>query len=744
MVWVPVGGATAWGLAALGFLFHWHKCGWRFPLGITWLGLASSAGLSMVLGAAQFLPVIEFIQQTRRTGSVVPLDLYPFSIEPLRLAELAWPKVLGSHLGGNSFWRDTMKLPGYPPEIWTPSLYLGGLTLVLALSALGLRRGPPCRGWLSVLVVTSLMGSLGQYTSPIWAARALAAAWNWAPLRDLGHSLGPLDPVHTTTIRLDGFLRDGDGSVYWWMAMVLPGFGWFRFPAKLFTFTALGLAALAGIGWDGLRTSRGRGITAGALFGSFLIVSLGVLAGVWIERPAILSAFRQAAVPSMFGPFDAEAGFRALVRGLTQAAVVLALGFGVLCQIRSRPRWAGAAALIAMTADLAVANAREVLTVPQTLLDSKPEVLRIIEDQERRNPAPGPFRIHRMLAWHPLGWQKTPSIDRVSEILDWEHNTVQAKHGINFGVEYTHTMGVAELWEYDWFFRGVPRIIHSPETAKDLGITVGQEVIDFPRRSFDIWNTRYFIIPVYPHGWRDPFRGYASFLYRTDLIYPEPEALPGPEGAQRHESWMENHDFQIRRNLNDFPRAWVVHQARWLKPAAGQSPEARNHALQEMIYAGDPIWHDPTRRAFDPGLLAWVDDDKRRELSPYLSGQVPRTTEIIKVRYPTPQQVELAVSLESPGLVILSDVYYPGWELTIDGNPAPIYPVNRMMRGAAVAAGAHHLVYSYEPRSFQAGRVVSIVAVVMLTLGSVICVLRPVDAVVGMEKQDSSSRASSS
>ena len=42
------------------------------------------------------------------------------------------------------------------------------------------------------------------------------------------------------------------------MTAVLPGFRQFRFPAKLFTFTALGLAALAGMGWDDLLTRRGR------------------------------------------------------------------------------------------------------------------------------------------------------------------------------------------------------------------------------------------------------------------------------------------------------------------------------------------------------------------------------------------------------------------------------------------------------------------------------------------------------
>ncbi len=32
--------------------------------------------------------------------------------------------------------------------------------------------------------------------------------------------------------------------------MVMPGFGSFRYPSKLLTFMAVGLAVLAGLGWD--------------------------------------------------------------------------------------------------------------------------------------------------------------------------------------------------------------------------------------------------------------------------------------------------------------------------------------------------------------------------------------------------------------------------------------------------------------------------------------------------------------
>jgi uncharacterized membrane protein YfhO len=41
--------------------------------------------------------------------------------------------------------------------------------------------------------------------------------------------------------------------------------------------------------------------------------------------------------------------------------------------------------------------------------------------------------------------------------------------------------------------------------------------------------------------------------------------------------------------------------------------------------------------------------------------------------------------------------------LTIDGEPAPIYRANRIMRGAAVQAGKHRLVFVYDPFSFRLG-----------------------------------------
>ncbi len=103
-------------------------------------------------------------------------------------------------------------------------------------------------------------------------------------------------------------------------------------------------------------------------------------------------------------------------------------------------------ALILMTADLAAANSRYVLTVPQSMFDTKPEVVKAIEDAERDRPLP------RAISHPPRAEAGTREAgprprrrDRSLEVARWDHDTLKPKHGIEYGLEYTYTIGVGEL-----------------------------------------------------------------------------------------------------------------------------------------------------------------------------------------------------------------------------------------------------------------------------------------------------------
>ncbi len=81
-----------------------------------------------------------------------------------------------------------------------------------------------------------------------------------------------------------------------------------------------------------------------------------------------------------------DGAYRTLVRSLAQAALVSGLGMVALILVRHGRHGPVSLAMMVMTADLAAANARYVVTVPQSVLESEPEVLRII-----RRPRPAAF-----------------------------------------------------------------------------------------------------------------------------------------------------------------------------------------------------------------------------------------------------------------------------------------------------------------------------------------------------------------
>jgi hypothetical protein len=393
--------------------------------------------------------------------------------------------------------------------------------------------------------------------------------------------------------------------------------------------------------------------------------------------------------------------------------------------------------LIVMALDLAAANSRYVMTAPQSIFDSEPSLVQIIKKAEadRRPPVPGPFRVHRMPSWNPGGWKVTSSPDRERELVGWEHDTITSKYGINFGIEYTHTTGVAELDDYEWYFSGFYRTTIGPVMAKRLGARAGEKLIYFPRRAYDMWNTRYFVVPANANGWRDEKRASAAFRLASELIYPGRGRFDGPHGDEESREWMNTQDFEVLRNAQEFPRAWVVHRARAIKPVEGPSRKPQDVSKKEILYARDAFWNDPTLTLFDPRTMAWVNDTELAQITPKLSGRLPDKNESVNVTYPSPQRAILEVTLESPGLVILADMDYPGWQLTIDGARAPIHRVNVSMRGALVSTGPHRLVYSFAPRSFQIGLVGSILGLGAWLLLGLFCIFRPVDPLLAAARE---------
>ena len=89
----------------------------------------------------------------------------------------------------------------------------------------------------------------------------------------------------------------------------------------------------------------------------------------------------------------------------------------------------------------------------------------------------------------------------------------------------------------------------------------------------------------------------------------------------------------------------------------------------------------------------------------------------VRLRGYRAEDVALDVQMETPGLVVLTDTFYPGWEAEVDGAAAPVVRANYFARGVFVAAGAHQMVFRYRPLSHRVGMVISgLTAVMMLAM----------------------------
>ena len=391
-----------------------------------------------------------------------------------------------------------------------------------------------------------------------------------------------------------------------------------------------------------------------------------------------------------------------------------------------RPRLASGLVIAASMLDLCLANRSYLVTVTQATLDAKPKAVQLIEEAERLDPDPMPFRVHRMPSWEPVIWSRLASNDRLGDLVRWEHATIQPKYGILFGINYTFTLGVAELFDYDMFMASFFRKVDA-QTAAYFRLKPGDEVVYHARRGYDLWNSRYFIVPAYPGGWKSEMRGYASFLTGVERVYPAKDQFAGPDRDEQERKWVEEEDMQIFRNKQVLPRSWIVHEAKFLTPIVGLGRAVRKDPMEAMIYQDDALWHDPTRIAYDPRRVVWIEADRpeRDELTAYLTGGPPDSTESVSFLKYEPQRVEISAKMKRPGIVVLADINFPGWKLTIDGMPAPIRVVNRIMRGAAVPSGDHTLVYTYEPKSFYVGGVISVTAIAVLLASSVWVWRRP-------------------
>ena len=145
-----------------------------------------------------------------------------------------------------------------------------------------------------------------------------------------------------------------------------------------------------------------------------------------------------------------------------------------------------------------------------------------------------------------------------------------------------------------------------------------------------------------------------------------------------------------------YPRAWVVHEV-----ATETSHDAVFHRID-----------DP---AINLHKVAVIEAPLPQSLGP-----ASPTVEPVRFRSYEADRILLDVTAGSSGLLILSEIYYPGWRATVNGRRTEIYKVDGALRGILIPRGESRIAVEYAPFSFYAGGALSLLTFTGVLTGFVL------------------------
>ncbi len=92
------------------------------------------------------------------------------------------------------------------------------------------------------------------------------------------------------------------------------------------------------------------------------------------------------------------------------------------------------------------------------------------------------------------------------------------------------------------------------------------------------------------------------------------------------------------------------------------------------------------------------------------------STSIVKITSYKPNHLSYDVQSGKGGVVVFSEIYYPGWTATVDGQEVELGRVNYILRALNVKAGNHKVELDFHPSSVKATETVAYIGYVVLLL----------------------------
>jgi hypothetical protein len=184
---------------------------------------------------------------------------------------------------------------------------------------------------------------------------------------------------------------------------------------------------------------------------------------------------------------------------------------------------------------------------------------------------------------------------------------------------------------------------------------------------------------------------YAELHDHMDLLNAKYVLRPA-SASEPHPLWQDT-NWKIYENPEAYPRAWIVHDT-----------------LVEHGY------RNVTRALAD----AAIDLRHKALLSEPLAESLERESaqgaDRVSLDHYNSTAPDVSVHTNGRGLLVLSEIYYPGWKATVNGRPTGIIEVDGGLRAVIVPAGDSRVSLRYRPASVLWGGIISLATVIAITI----------------------------
>jgi hypothetical protein len=129
------------------------------------------------------------------------------------------------------------------------------------------------------------------------------------------------------------------------------------------------------------------------------------------------------------------------------------------------------------------------------------------------------------------------------------------------------------------------------------------------------------------------------------------------------------------------PRAWIVDRA-----------EVVGDEQASLERVRDP--------RFDPATTVILESLPRIAMTPSSTGEAVGHATAKRL---APGVLEIRTQSARDGYLVLSEIFYPGWKATIDGEPVQLERADHLITALPLPSGTHTVMYEYDPLSFKIG-----------------------------------------